>query len=184
MANGCDPLVHNLKLICTIHAAGISDHVVVWRYIHYSLFCPRIRLASCISFGMIVTRLPWIAHRLQSSNKPIKCASLASCNAKMADACQLYCRLVKPCWISRTNRAKGSRRINKSVVCWYLRISRSAPSPGRIRRFFFRTGASFGVLEEDEIVPDCRDRPITPEEDPTACRRGPLCLNRTMVIFS
>ena len=29
---------------------------------------PRIRLASSMSFGMMVTRLAWMAHRLASSN--------------------------------------------------------------------------------------------------------------------
>ena len=33
---------------------------------------PRIRLASWISFGMMVTRLAWMAQRLVSSNKPTK----------------------------------------------------------------------------------------------------------------
>lgn len=33
---------------------------------------PRMRRASWISFGMIVTRLAWIAHRLVSSNRPTK----------------------------------------------------------------------------------------------------------------
>lgn len=33
---------------------------------------PRIRLASWMSFGMMVTRLAWIAHKLVSSNSPTK----------------------------------------------------------------------------------------------------------------
>ena len=33
---------------------------------------PRILLASCISFGMIVTRLAWMAHKLESSKRPTK----------------------------------------------------------------------------------------------------------------
>lgn len=40
---------------------------------------PRIRLASCRSFGMMVTRFAWIAHRLQSSNKCTIKSSVASC---------------------------------------------------------------------------------------------------------
>ena len=39
---------------------------------------PRIRLASCMSFGMIVTRLARMAHRLASSNNPTRYASVAS----------------------------------------------------------------------------------------------------------
>lgn len=95
----------------------------------YSLCCPRIRLANCMSFGMIVTRFPCSAQRLQSSKRPTKCASEASWRARIAEACQLYGRWVNPCWISRTSRAKGKRRINRSVLDWYARISRRALSP-------------------------------------------------------
>ena len=45
---------------------------------------PRIRLASWISLGMIVTRLAWMAQRLVSSNSPTKYASDASCKAETA----------------------------------------------------------------------------------------------------
>lgn len=37
------------------------------------------RRASCMSFGMIVTRFAWIAHRFVSSNRPTRYASDASC---------------------------------------------------------------------------------------------------------
>ena len=101
----------------------------VYRRFFYSLVCPRILRASCMSFGMIVTRFAWTAHKLQSSNRPTRCASAASCNARIADACQLYAWRERPCWISLTNRAKGSRRMSKSVLFWYCRISCSARSP-------------------------------------------------------
>lgn len=39
---------------------------------------PRMRLASWMSLGMMVTRLAWIAHRLVSSKRPTRYASLAS----------------------------------------------------------------------------------------------------------
>ena len=39
---------------------------------------PRIRLASWMSFGMMVTRLAWMAHRLASSSNPTRYASVAS----------------------------------------------------------------------------------------------------------
>ena len=39
---------------------------------------PRIRLASWMSFGMMVTRLAWMAHRLASSSKLTRYASVAS----------------------------------------------------------------------------------------------------------
>ena len=45
---------------------------------------PRILLASWMSFGMMVTRLAWIAQRLVSSNSPTKYASAASCRAIIA----------------------------------------------------------------------------------------------------
>lgn len=41
-------------------------------------FSPRSRRASCMSFGMIVTRFAWIAQRLVSSKRPTKYASAAS----------------------------------------------------------------------------------------------------------
>ena len=46
---------------------------------------PRIRLASWMSFGMMVTRLAWMAQRLVSSNSPTRYASEASCRASTAD---------------------------------------------------------------------------------------------------
>ena len=39
---------------------------------------PRIRLASWMSLGMMVTCLAWMAHRLASSNNPTRYASVAS----------------------------------------------------------------------------------------------------------
>ena len=39
---------------------------------------PRIRLANRMSFGMMVTRLAWMAHRLASSNNLTRYASVAS----------------------------------------------------------------------------------------------------------
>ena len=91
---------------------------------------PRIRRANRISFGMMVTRFAWIAHKLVSSNNPTRYASDASCNARIA---VLWKRksVLKSCAISRTNLWNGSLRINKSVLFWYLRISRNATVPGR-----------------------------------------------------
>jgi len=45
---------------------------------------PRSRLASCISFCIIVTRFACIAHRFVSSKRCTRKASLASCNAMIA----------------------------------------------------------------------------------------------------
>jgi len=90
---------------------------------------PRIRRASCMSFGIIVTRLAWIAHKLVSSNSPTRYASEASCKAKTAELWNL--RSVLKSWaISLTSLWKGSFLINNSVDFWYLRISRRATVPG------------------------------------------------------
>ena len=43
------------------------DVCVLW-WCLYAL-SPRIRLVNLMSFGMMVTRLAWIAHRLVSSNR-------------------------------------------------------------------------------------------------------------------
>jgi len=80
---------------------------------------PRILLANWISFGMIVTRLAWIAHKLVSSNKPVKYASDASCNAKTA--CDWNRKSVLKSWaISLTKRWNGNLRIKSSVDFWYF----------------------------------------------------------------
>ena len=122
------------------------------------------RRASCKSFGIIVTRFAWIAHRLQSSNKCTRKSSVASCNANRLSAVYRsgsgessfeISRTYRPknvaravsrtFWratraqartIIRTRRAKGILRINRSVVFWNLLISFSANVPGRYLRFF------------------------------------------------
>ena len=48
---------------------------------------PRIRLASWISFCMMVTRLAWMAHRLASSNNLTRYASAASWRHSIAADC-------------------------------------------------------------------------------------------------
>ena len=48
------------------------------------VFSPRSLLASAMSLGMIVTRLAWMAHKLASSNRPIRYASAAVCMANRA----------------------------------------------------------------------------------------------------
>ena len=45
---------------------------------------PLILLASCMSFGMMVTLLAWMAQRLVSSKRPTRYASAASWRAMMA----------------------------------------------------------------------------------------------------
>lgn len=50
---------------------------------------PRIRLASWMSFCMMVTLLAWMAHRLTSSKRWTRKASAASCRAWIACDCHL-----------------------------------------------------------------------------------------------
>jgi hypothetical protein len=112
------------------------------------------RRANWMSFGIIVTRLAWMAHKLVSSNRPTKYASAASwtptnrntssttrvrdednasghtCNANTAVDWKRK-SVLNSCANSRTKRWKGSLRINNSVDFWYLRISRKATVPGR-----------------------------------------------------
>lgn len=45
---------------------------------------PRMRRANFMSVGMMVTRLAWMAHKLTSSNRMARYASLASCIAWIA----------------------------------------------------------------------------------------------------
>ena len=47
---------------------------------------PRMRRASCMSRGMMVTRRACTAQRLVSSKRPTMCASQASCSAATAAA--------------------------------------------------------------------------------------------------
>lgn len=100
-------------------------------------------LASWRSFCMMVTLFACIAHRLVSSNKWTRKASLASCRAWIAWLCHLSSW---PTWngriycaISRTSREKGSFSISRSVDCWYRLISRSALVPG-LKRCGLRRG--------------------------------------------
>ena len=72
-----------------------------------------------MSFGMMVTRLAWMAHKLVSSKRPTRYASDASWSANTA---VLWNRksVLKSCAISRTRRWNGSLRIKSSVDFWYL----------------------------------------------------------------
>ena len=60
-----------------------------------------------------------MAHKLVSSNKPVKYASDASCNAKTA--CDWNRKSVLKSWaISLTKRWNGNLRIKSSVDFWYF----------------------------------------------------------------
>ena len=45
--------------------------------------CPLILIASCMSFGMMVTLLAWMAQRLVSSKRLTRYASAPSCRAEV-----------------------------------------------------------------------------------------------------
>ena len=91
---------------------------------------PRMRRASWTSFGMMVTRLAWMAHKLVSSKRPTRYASDASWSANTA---VLWKRksVLKSCAISRTRRWNGSLRIKSSVDFWYLLRHRNDSSRTR-----------------------------------------------------
>jgi len=77
------------------------------------------RRASWMSFGMMVTRLAWMAHKLVSSKRPTRYASDASWSASTAVDWKRK-SVLKSCAISRTRRWNGSLRIKSSVDFWYL----------------------------------------------------------------
>ena len=83
---------------------------------HYTR-SPRIRLASRMSFGMMVTRLAWMAHRLVSSNNLTMYASVASWRHSIA--ADWNRRSVLKSWtISLTNLWKGNFRMSSAVLPW------------------------------------------------------------------
>ena len=78
---------------------------------------PRIRLASSISFGMMVTLLAWMAHRLASSNSLTRYASATSWRHSIA--ADWNRRSVLKSWaISLTSLWKGSFRMSSAVLPW------------------------------------------------------------------
>ena len=89
---------------------------------------PRIRLANWISFGRMVTRLAWMAHRLASSNSLTRYASAASWRHSIA--ADWNRRSVLKSWaISLTNLWKGSFRMSSAEVFWKWRMSCRATVP-------------------------------------------------------
>lgn len=155
-------------------------HVFLLCSCFYSRSLPRIRLANCISLGMMVTRLPWNAHRFASSNNPTRCASAASCKARMAVPCQRkWIVFLNPIWISRTSRANGSRLSKRSVLCWYLRISFRARSP----KSKYSKGTKGSEKTRYVSVSTCERWNISLiDEDTTRLRQEGLC--KSMDFFS
>ena len=116
------------------------------------------RGASWISFGIMVTLFVWMAHRLESSRRPTRYASEASCRAIMAPLWNCMFILPRSWAISLTCRLNGSFRMSSSVDFWYRQISRSATVPGR----YFQT-FSLPCWEVDCIFPPpCTFLPFVP----------------------
>ena len=106
---------------------------------------PLILLASCISFGIIVTLFAWIAHRFVSSKRPIKYASEASWSAITADDWNLRSFLYSEA-ISLTTLWNGNFLMSKSVLFWYFLISLRATVPGLYLWAFFTPPAAGAVF--------------------------------------
>ena len=94
---------------------------------HYAR-SPRICLASSMSFGMMVTRLAWMAHRLASSNSLTRYASTTSWRHSIA--ADWNRRSVLKSWaISLTNLWKGNFRMSSAEVFWKWQMSCRATVP-------------------------------------------------------
>ena len=142
----------NFQHVLLLHILLVSYNLLVTLIysILLQLLSPLILQANCMSLGMIVTHLAWIAHKLLSLNRLTRYASLASCNAIMA---VLWNRTpVKNCWpTSWTNCMNSNFLINSSVLFWYFLISLSAMVPGLYLHFvpgfstFFFSGADTGL---------------------------------------
>ena len=89
---------------------------------------PRIRLANWISFGRMVTRLAWMAHKLASLNSLTRYASAASWRHSIA-ADWNHRSVLKSWAISLTNLWKGSFRMSSAEVFWKWQMSCRATVP-------------------------------------------------------
>ena len=123
---------------------------------HYAR-SPRIRLASSMSFGMMVTRLAWMAHRLTSSNSLTRYASAASWRHSIA--ANWNRRSVLKSWaISLTSLWKGSFRMSSAVV--------------------FGSGGC--LVEPQSLLCTCGVSPVSPASSPCgsssfAHQSNPVC---------
>ena len=85
----------------------------------YSL--PRMRLANWISFGVIVTRRAWMAHKFVSSNRPTAKHSAASCEKRQREKtieiffCYFHFTLFS-CNFYKKNYLKKMKAVKKSYV--------------------------------------------------------------------
>ena len=104
------------------------------------------RFHNEISFGWMVTRLPWIAISFTCSNIRTRKSSEASWRAKRAVDWKRNRWVGNMSWtISFTRRWKGSFRMRSSWLLWYFRISRRATVPGR-NRLGFLTPPTLGLF--------------------------------------
>ena len=105
---------------------------------------PQIHLANCMSFGITVTLLAWITHKLACSSSPMRNASPASCKAFTAIPWNLKSALLS-CMISLTNLWNGNLLISSSVLFWHCWISFNALIPLSIffTSSFFSASPSF-----------------------------------------
>nr|ACR35250.1 unknown [Zea mays] len=77
---------HSTTLMSSSYKQIHKNDAIRMDIIYHAQRLPPIRLASCMSFCMIVTRLAWMAHRFAISNSSIKWNSAASCSARRASA--------------------------------------------------------------------------------------------------
>ena len=93
---------------------------------------PRIHLARKMSFGMMVTRLAWMAHRLASSKNLTRYASATSWRHNIA--ADWNRRSVLKSWvISLTNLWKGNFQMSSAEVFWKWQMSCRATVPALYR---------------------------------------------------
>ena len=99
-------------LTCARHLIHHQLHLLLHSLLPTS---PRMRCASCMSFGMIGTCFAWIAHSLESSKRRIRYSSEASWSARRAVLC--ICKSNLKIWqILRTRCWKGAFLIKSSVL--------------------------------------------------------------------
>ena len=82
-------------------------------------YIPQIHLANCMSFGITVTLLACIAHKLACSSRPMRNASPASCRAFTAIPWNLRLAHLS-CTISWTSLWNGRHQMRSSDVVWYF----------------------------------------------------------------
>ena len=124
------PFLHNLLYCLSILGSLYTRTLVTshlycqfWGLLSWNLW------ASCIFWGRIITHFAWMVHRLVSSNKPTRYASVASCRVPMVIPWNCMSDL-KSWAIFQTSCLKGSLLMRSSVIFWYLQISLSAMVPG------------------------------------------------------